>query len=93
MIRNRYDQIPHPDPDTKQERNTNNLDCLKKQKKKKKKQYKQKVTRTTLSQQMASRLFYIYIKRIQIESRRTMTIIINHNRSTALEWSVINYWW
>ena len=74
MIRDRYKRIPHTSPDTTRERNTNNQDCIKKRKQqqqtkkqkknkkqKKKKQHKRKAKRSTLSQQMFTRMWDLIV--------------------------------
>ena len=87
MIRNRYNQIPHPSPDTIRERNIN------------KSRRHKKITAQSESQEISSFSVDVHEATLNVitnsqrltESGRTNTIRINHNRSTALEPSVINY--
>ena len=86
MIRNRYNRIPNPSSDTIRERNTN-----------KSRRHKNNSTiGKPKGQLFLSRCLRGYLKHNEqilrlTESGRTNTIRINHNRSTALEPSVINY--
>ena len=88
MIRNRYNRIPYP-ARTPNGKGTPTIKMALKLK-----QHKRKAKGTAHSQQMAIRLSLINrtVSQRQTEIGRTLTIRINHNRSIALECSVINYW-
>ena len=88
MIRNRYNRIPYPALNTKRERDTYNLDGTK--------------IKTAQVKSQGDSSFPIdghkailnkLNSKSKTESGRTLTIRINHNRSIALEQSVINYSW
>ena len=84
MIVNRYNSTSFPIHHTGNEH--------KQLRRHKVKQHKQKSKRSALSQQIFTRLSYTTNSQRLTGSGRTMTIKINHNRSTALERSVINNW-
>ena len=83
MIRNRYSRIPHPVLNTNGKGTRTTKMTLNKNNTKQK------------GQLFPSRWPQGYPKKneqlVKLESGRTLTIRINHNRSTAFEWSVINY--
>ena len=78
LIKNRYNGIPHLAPNTKRERNTEQLRLHKI------KQHKRKANRSTLSQQFPIRLLCILNKMKNsyrlTESARKMTLRINYKK-------------
>ena len=86
MIRNRYNRIPYP-PITRHRTGKEH----KQLRRHKVKQHKRKGNGSALSQQMSTRLSETKSTKRLTGIRRTMTIRIHHNRSTALERSVICY--
>ena len=91
MFRNRYNRIPHPVLNTKQERDTYNSDGATI----KTAQVKSPgdISFPTDSPSHKAILNKLNSKsKTKKKSGRTLTTRINHNRSIALKRSVINYW-
>ena len=85
MIRNRYNRIPHPALNTKQERDTygNKIKTA---------QVKSQGDSSFPTNGLKATLINWTVSQRQIEGGRTLPIRINHNRSIALERPALDYW-